>query len=712
MSDERSSLLNFSLGKQLPVIRQTELAECGLASLAMVACFHGFKTDLTQMRRRFPISSRGVTLRTLAESANQIGFSTRALKCSLGSLRKLRLPAILHWDLNHFVVLKSVSGRSAEIHDPARGYQRLTIEELGDHFSGVVLELEPTAQLQKTDERERLRFSSLWSQMNGLTGTIIQILFFSIAIQIFLLAAPQYFQVVIDQVLPTFDANLLFLLALGFTFLLIMRQIASALRSLLTLFAGTTLAYQISINLFHRLIRLPLGYFNARHMGDVLSRFDSIDPIQDFLIQGFIKSIIDGFMALVTLGIMFIYSPLLGSITVVATLIYLILRLALVRRMRLLTEELIIAGAEENSNFIETLRGILPIKSFADESSRQLRWQNLLAETFNSTVRLERLNIFFGISRESIFELERIILVFVAARLIMENQFSVGMIFAFMAYRDQFVEAASSLIEVLINFRMLRLHLDRIADIALSEPEPSGGTRLDIKEASIKATNLTFSYDGAREPVLKDVNLEIAGGSSIALIGPSGRGKTTLLKLLTGLLTPQSGTVSVDGTILTSVDPKHFRGQIATVMQADHLFSGSIMDNITLFDLEPDADWMKECAKTAQIHDDINEMPMGYDTPVGDMGAALSGGQIQRVILARALYRKPKILFIDEGTSNLDIPTERAVNTAIASLGITRIIVAHRPETIRSADRLFMVMNGGLREVNHDALDETPVKSE
>ena len=702
MSQEHTSSLKFSIGKRLPVIQQTEISECGLASLAMVAGFHGFKTDLTQMRRRFRVSSRGLTLRSLAECANELGFSTRALKCSLENLRRLRLPAILHWDMNHFVVLKSVSRNRVEIHDPARGYQRMSIDEVGNHFSGIVLELEPTGTLRKTDERELLRFSSLWSQINGLTGALLQILFFSIAIQIFLLAAPQYFQIVIDKVLPTFDVNLLILLAFGFIFLLIMRQVATGLRSFLMLFVGTTMAYQISANLFYRLIRLPLRYFNARHMGDIMSRFDSIDPIKDFLIQGLIKSIIDGFMAIITLGIMFLYSPLLVGITVIATAIYLVLRLALVRRMRLLTEEQIITEAEESSNFIETIRGILPIKSLADESNRQLRWQNLLAESLNSSVKLERLNIFFEISKDSIFELERIILVFVAARLIMENQLSVGMIFAFMAYRDQFVEAASSLIEVLINYRLLRLHLNRIADIALSEPERSGGLKLDVKNGSIAAADLTFAYDGARKPVLKDIHLKVAAGTSVALVGPSGQGKTTLLKLLTGLLTPDTGTVSVDQINLATVDSKHFRQQIATVMQDDHLFSGSILDNITFFDLEPDLEWMKECAIAAQIDDDISGTPMGYDTPVGDMGANLSGGQVQRIILARALYRKPRILFIDEGTSNLDVRTETAVNAAISALGITRIIVAHRPETIRSADRVILVQEGQLTEQTHD----------
>lgn len=694
MVHQQASQLSFGFGRRLPIIRQDEIAECGLASLTMVASYHGFRTDLRGMRQRFPITARGWTLRTLADNASKLGFSTRSLKCGLKNVGQLRLPAILHWDLNHFVVLKSVSRNRVVIHDPAQGAVTMTFDEFGDHFTGIALELVPTAELKATDERSKLRFSSLWSHMSGLGGTIVQVLIFSLIMQVFVIASPQYLQTVIDSVLPALDADLLLLLAIGFALLLVMKLVASVLRDLVILYAGTTLAYQITANLFHRLIRLPLVYFESRHMGDILSRFESVDSITEFLVQGVVKSVIDGLMALITLALMFVYSPLLAMIVVVATLLYLALRLILLHRMRALTEDVILAGAAEDSNFIETLRGMLPIKAFADESNRQMRWQNLLAETFNTSIRLQRLNIVFGTSRSFIFEIERIAVVFLAARMVMQGEFSVGMIFAFVAYREQFVESAASLVEVLIDFRMLRLHLDRIADIALANPENSEGVRLDISKGNIDVEKLIFSYGEAAAPVLSDVTFSIQPGESVALVGPSGGGKTTLLKLLMGLMTPQSGSVAVDNVSLDKVDQGHFRQQIASVMQDDHLFSGSIADNITFFDLNPNFERLEATAKRAQIHEDIQAMPMAYETLVGDMGATLSGGQIQRLILARALYREPKILFVDEGTSNLDLDTERLVNSAIAELGITRVIVAHRKETIDSADRVLMVQDG------------------
>jgi len=691
MAQQGITALSFGVGRTLPIIRQDELAECGLASLAMVAGYHGIRTDLRAMRRRFPITARGWTLRTLADNAGRLGFSTRALKCGLRNVGQLRLPAILHWDLNHFVVLKSVSRNRLVIHDPARGVVNMTFETFSDHFTGIALELIPTAELKPTDERSRLSFSSLWSQMTGLGGTLSQIVLFSLIMQVFVIASPQYLQIVVDTVLPALDVDLLLILAIGFALLLVMQLVASVLRDLVILHAGTTLAYQITANLFHRLIRLPLVYFESRHMGGIISRFESVDPIKDFLVQGLVKSVIDGLMAIITLGLLFIYSPMLALIVLGATLLYLELRLILLRRMRNLTEETILADAAEHSSFIETLRGILPIKAFADESNRQLRWQNLLAETFNSSIRLQRLNIGFDTGRNFIFEIERIIVVFLAARMVMQGNFTVGMIFAFTAYREQFSSSAASLVEVLIEFRMLRLHLDRIADIALTEPERSDGTILDLTGGGFKVEGVTFAYGDAAEPVLRDVSFQIAPGESVALVGPSGGGKTTLLKLLMGLMTPQSGTIIVDGVPLEQRDQSHFRRQVASVMQDDHLFSGSIAENITFFDVTPDFELLEACAKRAQIHDDIQKMPMGYETLVGDMGATLSGGQIQRLILARALYREPRILFVDEGTSNLDLETEKAVNAAIAELGITRIIVAHRKETIESAERVLVV---------------------
>ncbi|RED10695.1 peptidase domain-containing ABC transporter [Pontivivens insulae] len=694
--------LYFVGRRTLPLIRQAETTECGNACLAMIASFHGHRTDIASLRRRFPTSARGVTLRLLAENAGRIGFASRALRLELKQLNRVQLPAILHWDLNHFVVLKSIGRGKAVIHDPAKGALTMSLEELSEHFTGIVLELTPTSQFEQQDERIRLKMSSLWSRLRGLGGAIAQTLLLSVVIQVYVIGAPQYLQIVVDTVLPSFDLNLLLTLAIGFALFLLVNVVAVVIRHLVILFAGSAMSYQISINLFSQLIRLPLPFFERRQVGDLVSRFESIEPIKQFLTGGLVLGIVDGLMAIVTLALMFAYSPTLAVISLSALILYLILRLMMFRSLRRASEELIITGAIENTNFIETVRGILAIKSFSQEESRKQRWQNYLADSVNQSVRVKRLDIVFDAASQLISGIENVIVIYLAAMMVMDAEFTIGMIFAFMAYRGQFVNKAVGLVELLIQFRMLELHLDRISDIAMATPEPADGELLTIYQGRIEVRNLRFAYEPELPSVFKDANFIIEPGESVALVGPSGGGKTTLLKLMMGLMQPNKGEILIDGAPLARANPAYYRSQIASVMQDDLLFAGSLTENITFFDLDPDLEWARRCAEMADIHEEITQMAMGYETPVGDMGSTLSGGQVQRVLLARALYRRPRILFVDEATSNLDVKTERKVNEAISALGITRVMSAHRPETIRSADRIIVVASGSVTEAPSD----------
>ena len=699
--------LSFMGPTRLPIIRQNEAAECGNACLAMVASYHGFKTDIATLRRRFPTSARGMNLRMLVENANRFGFAARALKSSIKDLHKVRLPAILHWDLNHFVVLKSITRNKAIVHDPAKGIVSLSLDEFGNHYTGILLELTPTSNFEKKDERARLRFSSLWSKLTGYGSSIVQMLILSIVLQAYVLASPQYLQIVVDTVLPAFDLDLLLILAIGFGLFLVVNMIASVLRSLVMLYAGSSMAYQISINLFAQLIRLPLPFFERRHVGDIVSRMQSIDPIKQFLTNGVVLGLVDGVMAILTLALMFAYSPVLALISLTALVLYLILRLAMLPSFRRATEESIVTAATEQTNFIETTRGVMAIKAFAKEDSRQQRWQNLLADTINQSVRVQKLNISFDAASTFIRGLEGVIVIYLAARMVMNAEFTIGMIFAFTAYRSQFVDKSTRLVELLIQFRMLELHLHRIADIAIAETEERDGEEITVTAGRIELRDVGYRYEPHLPPVFENVNLTIQPGECVALVGPSGSGKTTLLKLMMSLMSPTTGEISVDGTPLNRANPTRYREQIGSVMQNDSLFAGSIGDAITFADLDPDAARIVQSAQLACIHDDIQTMPMGYETPVGDMGSSLSGGQIQRVLLARALYCGPRILFIDEGTSSVDVATEKQINNAISALGITRVLVAHRPETILSADRIIRVTSDGVSEQEGEPNDQS-----
>lgn len=692
-----SPKLSFAhFGKRLPIIRQNEASECGNACLAMVCSFYGYKTDLNSLRRRLPTSSRGIDLRTLMKMGSEVGFSCRAIKVDLEDLSAIRLPAILHWDLNHFVVLKQVSASHAIIHDPAKGEVKHTFKELSNHFTGIALELEPTSAFEKKDVRTKLQFSQLWSSVRGLGSSLVQILTISLILEIIALANPFYMQVIIDTVLPTFDTDLLLVLAIGFGLLVVVNLIAQALRDYIVLYIGTHIGYQVEVNLFNHVLHLPLEYFEKRHVGDLISRFSSIEPIKSFLTNGLITAILDGAMSVLTLTLLFIYSPTLASIVLISLAMYGLLRLIMFKNLQNRTQESIIADALEQSNFIETVRGILSIKVFAHEAERQQRWQNLLTDAINRQVKVSQLDILFSGLSLLITGIENVIIVYVAANMVINAEFSIGMLFAFMAFRGQFVGASIALVDRIIEYKMLDIHLERLADIAYQKREEiaSHHSGTLIPHGQIEVKNLSFLYDRDGVQILDNVNFKIAPGETIAIIGSSGAGKSTLLKLMLGLFKPSSGTICIDDMNLEEIGLSNYRRQIASVMQDDNLFAGTLAENISMFSSEIDYDWVETCARHAQIHSNIVEMPLRYETGIGDMGSALSGGQKQRVMLARALYQKPKILFMDEGTSQLDVKTEALVNSSIMQLGITRVLIAHRPETIKMADRIFRLEGG------------------
>lgn len=686
---------------RVPSIMQAEAVECGIACLAMVMGYHGHEVDLAALRRRFSVSLKGTTMKTIALMAQKVGLSARGLRLEPAHLKDLRLPAILHWDMNHFVVLAAISGSKATIHDPGKGVVRMTLEELGQHFTGVALELTPTTGFERKKEKSKLALSSLWGRVDRMGRALTQALVLSVVLQLFVLASPFYMQLAVDEAVMKGDGGLLVALAVGFGLFTIIKLASEWLRSQVLLVLGSLVNYQMVANLFHHLVRLPLDWFEKRHIGDLVSRFGSTRPIKDLITDGLVAAVVDGMMAVLTLVVIFLYSVELAAIVLVALLLYAALRIAAFRLLRQREEEVIHAAAKEQSSFIETARAIQTIKVFGQEAEREAVWQNRHADMVGRGVRLGRLNIGFRTANGLLYGLENILVVYVGAKLAMDGHLTIGMLFAFMSYKQQFLEKATNLLETAIQYRMLDLHLDRISDIALTEREKGldGGEEPLVQrplEGGITLDSVSYRYAETEADVISGIDLEVAPGEFVAITGPSGGGKTTLLKVMLGLFRPTAGEVRVDGVPLDHIGPSAFRAQVGVVMQEDQLLSGSLAENITLFDPTPDLQWLRQCAALAAIDADIMAMPMNYNTLVGDMGAALSGGQRQRVLLARALYRRPRILFMDEGTSHLDVAREREVNDHLRQLGITRIIIAHRPETIAAADRVVVLAGGKL----------------
>lgn len=682
----------------MEVCFQTESAECGLACLAMVASHHGNRVSLRSLRRRFPLSLKGANLERLIAVANDLGFQCRPVRLDLSELKKLGTPCILHWDLCHYVVLVKVGNGTITVLDPASGRRTFNLNEVSAHFTGVALELEPATEFQAGKaETPTVTLRQLAGHVTGLRRSLVLILFLSVALQVFVLLAPFLMQWVVDQVLVAADHDLLTVLGLGFGLALLLQVAIGLLRGWAVVYLSTRLGLQWMGNVFTHLLRLPLDFFEKRHLGDVTSRMGAVQAIQRTLTTSFVEALVDGLMAVVTFGMMLLYSWKLTLVTLLAVLLYLSLRSFAYFPVRNGTEQQLEAAARQESHLLESIRGIQSVKVACCEPVRRSTYLNLMYDTVNREVGLAKLGLGFTSASQLIFGIERIAVVWIGAVLALQNVFSVGMLVAYLAYKDQFAQRVAGLIDKWVEFRMLRLHGERLADIVLTEPEVDAGLPEPTQgpmRARLEVSGLGFRYAEGEPWVLKGCHFTVEDGESVAVVGASGCGKTTLVKVLLGLLPATEGTVLVDGGDLRRLGPRHYRRWVGAVMQDDQLFAGSVAENIAFGEDGYDQKLVEEAARLASVHDEIIAMPMGYHSLIGDMGTTLSGGQKQRLILARALYRNPRFLFLDEATSHLDVERERLVNKAVRELKVTRIIIAHRPETIASADRV-LVLHGG-----------------
>jgi ATP-binding cassette, subfamily B, bacterial CvaB/MchF/RaxB len=602
--------------------------------------------------------------------------------------------------MNHFVVLTEVSRKHVIVHDPARGRRKLSLAETSKHFTGVAMEFSPNTNFSKGDDREKISAWQLLGVAGSLKGSIAQLILLSLALEVFAIAMPFFLQLVVDRVLVGRDRDLLTILGIAFATLVIISVVVTAVRAWVGVYLSTHFNLRLLTALFNHLLKLPLAWFEKRNIGDIVSKFRSVDVIQKTLSTTFVETFIDGVMVLITLSVMAFYSGLLTLVVAAAALLYAALRWYFYYPQRYATDEQLSHEAKAATHFIETLRGMMAIKLNLRENERRVAYQNLVVDHINAGVKVQGVGIFQRGSSGLIFGVESIIVIWLGAQLVMDGVFSVGMLYAFLGFKLVFLSRVNSLIDKWNEFRMLDLHAERIADIALAEPEtPIGTTASAIStaavintgnlrqsaggqnELTIEARNLGFAY-GPEGTVFRNVNLIIRPGETVALVGPSGCGKTTLLKVLLGLLRPTEGQVIVNGRDLRDWDLGQYRARLGAVMQEDQLFVGTIEDNISFFDADHEPERVRACAELAQIDADISKAPMGYNTLVGSLGMTLSGGQKQRVLLARALYRRPNVLFLDETLDQIDAQQEQSIRTQLASHVSTTVFVSHRAESV------------------------------
>jgi ATP-binding cassette subfamily B protein RaxB len=706
------SSFTFPWSKQLTPVLQAEAAECGLACLTMIAQYYGHKVNLPGLRSRYQTSMKGSTLAELMAVASDLQLGPRPLRLDLEEIGELRLPAILHWDLDHYVVLERLDKDVAIILDPAMGRREQPLEALSRHFTGVALECQPTQGFKPIEARTMVRIADLWSRMTNYGSATAQVIGLSLMLQLTALALPFFMQLVIDEAIGQGDANLLSMLAVGFGALYCLSALVGGLRSWVVLTLGETLAYQLAGNIVHHLLRLPLVYFERRQVGDLLSRIGSIRPIQELLTQGVVNVAIDSLLAVTTLLVMAFISLPLTALVFFSTLIYFGVSFLLFPQWRQRSEEQILARASEESYLLETMRAMRAIKLHGSETLREAGWRNKNTDVINASYRAEMFGVRISLAERLVFSIQLVLVVYIGAAAVINESMSVGVLLAFLAYRGSFTDSAAKVIQQVQQWRMVGLHLERLSDIVGEKAEDIGiapPRSVDTRPAEIRVENLSFSYSASERPVLDNISLTIPAGGFIAIVGPSGSGKTTLMRLLLGLLTPTSGRILIDGVPLGPATIAAWRSRVGAVLQDDALLAGTLADNISFFDPRPDPERTEKCARFARVHDEIAAMPMGYSSLIGDMGSALSSGQRQRLLLARAIYRRPDALFLDEGTANLDELNEAAISDAIALLPASRIVIAHRPALIDRADTVIAIQGGTAQLVDRHKPDATPM---
>lgn len=688
------NLLDLRWQRRVPVIHQTETAECGLACLAMICGHFGKNIDLIYLRRKFNLSARGATLAGINGIAEQLGMATRALSLELDELRVLKTPCILHWDFSHFVVLVSVKRNRYVLHDPARGIRYISREEMSRYFTGVALEVWPGSEFQSETLQTRISLRSLINSIYGIKRTLAKIFCLSVVIEAINLLMPVGTQLVMDHAIPAGDRGLLTLISAALMFFILLKAATSTLRAWSSLVMSTLINVQWQSGLFDHLLRLPLAFFERRKLGDIQSRFDSLDTLRATFTTSVIGFIMDSIMVVGVCVMMLLYGGYLTWIVLCFTTIYIFIRLVTYGNYRQISEECLVREARAASYFMETLYGIATVKIQGMVGIRGAHWLNMKIDAINSGIKLTRMDLLFGGINTFVTACDQIVILWLGAGLVIDNQMTIGMFVAFSSFRGQFSERVASLTSFLLQLRIMSLHNERIADIALHEKEekkPEIEIVADMGPISLETNGLSYRYDSQSAPIFSALSLSVAPGESVAITGASGAGKTTLMKVLCGLFEPDSGRVLINGIDIRQIGINNYHRMIACVMQDDRLFSGSIRENICGFAEEMDEEWMVECARASHIHDVIMNMPMGYETLIGELGEGLSGGQKQRIFIAQALYRKPGILFMDEATSALDSESEHFVNVAIKNMNITRVIIAHRETTLRTVDRVISI---------------------
>ncbi len=701
------TLAHNVMARRVPQLNQVSMVECGAACLAMILNYYGRRTSISEVRERCSVGRDGLSALAIVKAARDYGLRVRAVSLQKNDFRFVTLPAIIHWEFNHFLVVEHWSTKRVDVVDPAVGRRRLTAQEFDEGFTGVVLMFEPGVHFDRHNSSPR---TSLWTYLRSMLeapGVLAQLVGASLVLQVLGLVIPFLTQIIVDHVIPSGMNNLLVLVGIGMLLLVITQMVTSLLRSFLLIYLQARIDKQMMLHFFEHLLTLPYRFFQQRLSGDLLARVSSNTAIRDILTDQLISTILDGSFVTIYLVILMAQSTLFGGIAVAVGVIQLVLLLTSVKPLRGLAMRDLIAQGRSQAYMNEALNGIATLKAAGAEQRAFTHWSNLFFTQLNISIRRNYLGSLVNIAMSTLNTLSSLLLLWLGTAQVLHGSMTLGTMLELTTLTGSILTPLGSLVSSTLGLQMVRAHFERIADVVAANSEQDIHTVQQPPRLSgqIELRNVSFQYDQNSPQILSDINISIEPGQKVALVGQTGSGKSTLGKLLLGLITPTAGEIFYDDLPLEKLSYQEVRRQFGVVMQESFVFSDSVRKNIAFNEPTLDMEQIVRAAKAAAIHEDIIRMPMKYETLVAEGGSALSGGQRQRVALARALAHSPAVLLLDEATSNLDVVTEQQVEQNLNTLACTRIVIAHRLSTIRNADVILVLEKGRIVETgSHNEL--------
>ncbi|MGB7895629.1 MAG: peptidase domain-containing ABC transporter [Microcoleus sp.] len=705
------------LSSRHPFIQQQSAADCGATCLAMISEYWGKKFSLNYLRELAEIGRSGASLKSLAKAAERMGFQTRPVRASLTPLRNQN-PWIAHWQGNHYVAVYRFKNQQVLVADPAAGKRWMSIKSFTENWTGYALILDPTAELYRnhTAEHQGIKLKNFVGIVWPYRAAIAQILLLSLLLQLFGLVTPLFTQVILDQVVVSKSVATLHVFAIGLLLFSVWRTLLGATRQYLLDYLSNRIDLTLISGFISHTLSLPIKFFESRQVGDILTRVQENQKIQAFLTRQAITAWLDALMAVVYIGLMVYYNWRLALLVLALIPPIVILTLVATPFLRKVSREIFTESAKQNSSLVEMITGVATVKATAAEREMRWRWEDQLTSMINAKFRGQKLANSLQVIGGGINTLGSTALLWYGAMLVIQDELTIGQFVAFNMMIGSVISPVLSVVGLWDEFQEVLVSIERLDDVFSAQPEESPYKPMLVLpriQGNVKFDNVSFRYAQDEERnTLQNLSFEVQAGETVAIVGRSGSGKSTLVKLLQGFYYPEKGRLTIDGHDIRHISLQSLRVQLGVVPQDCFLFSGTILENITLYKNGNDAasaslEQAIEVAKLAEAHAFIQDMPLGYQTPVGERGTSLSGGQRQRIAIARALLGDPRILVLDEATSSLDTESERRFqqNLARISRDRTSFIIAHRLSTVRNADRILVLDKGILAEQgNHDEL--------